>query len=103
MSTPCWRTATATCGFATNHGVSLWRVRENRWSQLIRDDNTYLTLCETTDGRVWCGGYSTGVHLLDKRGGGRVVRSVRSLGAAPGPTASTPRWSMTTAMSGSGA
>ena len=66
--------------FATNHGVSLWRVRENRWSQLIRDDNTYLTLCETTDGRVWCGGYSTGVHLLDKRGGGRVVRSVRSLG-----------------------
>lgn len=65
--------------FATNHGVSLWRVRENRWSQLIRDDNTYLTLCETRDGLVWCGGYGTGVHLLDKRGDGRVVRSIRSL------------------------
>ncbi len=26
--------------FATHHGVSLWRVREKRWRQLVRDDNT---------------------------------------------------------------
>lgn len=64
--------------YATASGVSVYLTRDRRWIHHIDDGNTYLTISEAPDGRVWCGGFNAGTHCIDKHRG--VVKSILSLG-----------------------
>ncbi len=55
--------------YATSSGVSLHHPATKRWSHFFRNRNTFLTLAEDQQGRIWCGGYSTGLCYIDKDSG----------------------------------
>lgn len=55
--------------YATSSGVSLYRRVSKNWSHFFRNRNAFLSLAEDPQGRIWCGGYSTGLCYIDKRTG----------------------------------
>ena len=61
--------------FATNNGLSLYRVAEDTWSHLFPWDRSevesmknsiFLSLCEISPGEIVTGGFMTGVYHIDK-------------------------------------
>jgi len=63
--------------YATNIGVSFYDIRARKWKHFLEKENSFLTLCEDKNGRIWTGGYSTGLYCIDKKKG--VERYIRSL------------------------
>ncbi len=55
--------------YATTSGVSLYQTTAKRWKHFFRNRNTFLTLAEDSQGRIWCGGYSTGLYYIYKKTG----------------------------------
>ncbi len=62
--------------YGTNNGISLYRVKENRWTHFLDEkgkdsDHTavVLALCEDSEKRIWAGGYGIGTYRIDKRTG----------------------------------
>lgn len=55
--------------FATNNGVSRWKVSTNKWDVFYRNKHeqakVFLALCEDNNGNIWAGTYSSGVYVLD--------------------------------------
>lgn len=62
--------------YATDNGVSLCSKQTGLWRHFLENRNSFLTLTEDRDGRIWAGGYSTGLYCIDKRRG--VVRYIPS-------------------------
>lgn len=62
--------------FATNNGISLYDTKTEQWHSFFSSFNTsskdknhiFTTLCEVTPGVIWAGGYSSGIHLINKKG-----------------------------------
>ena len=61
--------------FATNNGLSIYRVSDGKWSHLFLWDNSdyesmkntiFLSLCEVSPGHIFTGGFMTGVYHIDK-------------------------------------
>ncbi len=61
--------------FATNNGISLYRVEDDTWEYLFSWDKSevesmknsiFLSLCETNPGEIVTGGFMTGVYHIDK-------------------------------------
>ena len=61
--------------FATNNGLSIYRVSDGTWSHLFPWDNSnfesmrntiFLSLCEVSPGKIFTGGFMTGVYHIDK-------------------------------------
>ncbi|MBD8387300.1 hybrid sensor histidine kinase/response regulator transcription factor [Dysgonomonas sp. BGC7] len=55
--------------YATNLGVSFHDTKKNQWTHFLEEENSFLTLCEDNNGRIWTGGYSTGLYCIDKHRG----------------------------------
>ena len=61
--------------FATANGVSLYRVKEDKWETYLSSYNKnapisnhiFLSLVELTPGIIWVGGYNSGVYKINKR------------------------------------
>ena len=55
--------------FATNNGISRWRIDNNSWDRYYQDTHSqakvFLTLCEDDNGNIWGGTYSSGIYVLD--------------------------------------
>lgn len=61
--------------FATNNGISLYRVEEDTWEHLFpwnksevesMKNSIFLSLCEISPGKIVTGGFMTGVYHIDK-------------------------------------
>lgn len=61
--------------FATNNGISLYRVEDDTWEHLFpwnkaevesMKNSIFLSLCETNPGEIVTGGFMTGVYHIDK-------------------------------------
>lgn len=63
--------------YATNLGVSFYDVKKKKWTHFLEEANSFLTLCEDSNGKIWTGGYSTGLYCIDKYRG--VLRYIPSL------------------------
>lgn len=63
--------------FATNAGVSHYNTRTKQWQHFLDEENNFLTLTEDDEGRIWTGGYSTGIYCIDKKKG--IVRYIPSI------------------------
>ena len=59
--------------FATNNGISRWRVKSNKWDTYFQNKKdqaqVFLSLCEDSQGRIWAGSYSSGFYILDPNTG----------------------------------
>lgn len=59
--------------FATNNGISRWRVNSNKWDAYYQNKKeqaqVFLSLCEDNQGRIWAGTYSSGYYVLDRNSG----------------------------------
>lgn len=55
--------------YATNQGVSFYNVSKDKWTHFLEQENSFLTLCEDNNGRIWTGGYSTGLYCIEKTKG----------------------------------
>ena len=61
--------------FATNNGVSLYQSKTDQWSTFLssfnasstKQNNSYLSICETSPGIIYVGGYSSTVYKIDKK------------------------------------
>lgn len=67
--------------FATNAGVSHFNIRTKHWQHFLDGENNFLTLTEDKDGKIWTGGYSTGIYCIDKSRG--VIRYIPSMQGKP--------------------
>ncbi|MCF8357869.1 MAG: response regulator [Prolixibacteraceae bacterium] len=58
---------------ATNNGISRFNVTENKWDNFYVNEQkqaqVFLTLCESVDGKIWAGTYSSGVYIIDGKSG----------------------------------
>ena len=63
--------------FATNNGISRWRVAENRWDTYFQNKKgqaqVFLSLCEDSQGRIWAGTYASGYYILDRNSGKQLI------------------------------
>jgi ligand-binding sensor domain-containing protein/DNA-binding NarL/FixJ family response regulator len=63
--------------FATNNGISRWRVTSNKWDTYYQNKKeqaqVFLTLCEDSQGRIWGGSYSSGYYILDRNTGKELI------------------------------
>lgn len=60
--------------FGTSNGLSLYRRKSGQWTHYFQgsnlsEKNVILSLCESTDGKIWAGGYAFGVAEIDKFSG----------------------------------
>jgi len=59
--------------FATNNGISILNVKDEKWKTLFKNNNiharVFLTLCEDKQGNIWAGTYSSGVYLINAKTG----------------------------------
>ncbi|WP_455584366.1 hybrid sensor histidine kinase/response regulator transcription factor [Bacteroides sp.] len=61
--------------FATNNGISLYYSKTGQWHSFLSSfeptlnskNHIFLTLCEVIPGVIWAGGYSSGIHQINKR------------------------------------
>lgn len=61
--------------FGTNNGISLYRTKTNEWQSLLSSfekdqknkNHIFITLCEVSPGIIWAGGYSSGIHEINKK------------------------------------
>lgn len=63
--------------YATNLGVSFFDTKKKKWIHFLEEENSFLTLSEDKAGRIWTGGYSTGLYCIDKHRG--VLKYIPSL------------------------
>lgn len=63
--------------FATNNGISRWRVASNKWNTYFQNSKeqaqVFLSLCEDSQGRIWAGTYSSGYYVLDRNTGKELI------------------------------
>ncbi|MDP4208161.1 MAG: two-component regulator propeller domain-containing protein [Bacteroidota bacterium] len=63
--------------FATNNGISRWRVTSNKWDTYYQNKKeqaqVFLSLCEDSKGRIWAGSYSSGYYVLDRNTGKELI------------------------------
>lgn len=60
--------------FATNNGISLYYSKTGQWHSFLSSfdpdpqnkNHIFITLCEVTPGIIWAGGYSSGIHQINK-------------------------------------
>ncbi|SBV97521.1 conserved exported hypothetical protein [uncultured Dysgonomonas sp.] len=52
--------------FATNQGISLLHTLSGKWTHFLEQYNSFLTICEDKNGKIWTGGYSTGLYRINK-------------------------------------
>lgn len=59
--------------FATNNGISRWRVSTGKWDTYYRNKKeeaqVFLALCEDDEGNIWAGSYSSGFYVLQQNTG----------------------------------
>lgn len=59
--------------FATNNGISRWRVADNKWDIYYQNKQeqaqVFLALCEDDKGNIWAGSFSSGFYVLDRNTG----------------------------------
>lgn len=59
--------------FATNNGISRWRVAANEWEVYYQNKQeqaqVFLALCEDDEGHIWAGSFSSGFYVLDRNTG----------------------------------
>jgi signal transduction histidine kinase/ligand-binding sensor domain-containing protein/DNA-binding NarL/FixJ family response regulator len=59
--------------FATDNGISIWMLNEQRWKHLNTNKReqaqVFLTLCEDDNGQIWAGTYASGIYVLDRETG----------------------------------
>lgn len=59
--------------FATNNGISRWRVTTDKWDSYYQDKyeqaQAFLALCEDNQGNIWAGSFSSGFYVLDRNTG----------------------------------
>ncbi|MBB4037255.1 signal transduction histidine kinase/ligand-binding sensor domain-containing protein/DNA-binding response OmpR family regulator [Dysgonomonas hofstadii] len=67
--------------FATNAGVSYYNIQTKQWRHFLDGQNNFLTLTEDNEGKIWTGGYSTGIYCIDKNRG--VLRHIPSMQGNP--------------------
>lgn len=61
--------------YATNNGISFFNSKTGQWRSMLSSfekshenkSHIYITLCEVTPGIIWAGGYSSGIHQIDKK------------------------------------
>lgn len=61
--------------YATNNGISLYRTQTGEWHSFLSSFNEkkqnknhiFITLCEVQPGIIWAGGYSSGIHQINKK------------------------------------
>lgn len=61
--------------YATNNGISFFNSKTGQWRSMLSSfekshenkSHIYITLCEVAPGIIWAGGYSSGIHQIDKR------------------------------------
>lgn len=61
--------------FATNNGVSLYYSQTGQWHSFLSSfestsndkNHIFTTLCEVVPGVIWTGGYSSGLHQINKK------------------------------------
>lgn len=61
--------------FATNNGISLYNPRTEQWHSFLSSfestsndkNHIFTTLCEVAPGIIWTGGYSSGLHQINKK------------------------------------
>lgn len=63
--------------YATDVGISLYRVKERSWHHYIEDGKTYLTLSEDREGKIWGGGFNAGICCIEKGRG--VLKQIHSV------------------------
>jgi len=63
--------------FATNNGISRWRVKSNHWDTYFQNKKeqaqVFLSLCEDSQGRIWAGTYSSGYYVLYRNSGKEII------------------------------
>ena len=66
--------------FATNNGVSYWDVHADRWRTYYKNKSgqVFLSLCEDSEGHIWCGTYSSGVYVIDQQSGKEIAHYTAS-------------------------
>lgn len=59
--------------FATNNGISRWRVATNKWDTYYQNKKeeakVFLALCEDNEGNIWAGSFSSGFYVLNRNTG----------------------------------
>lgn len=61
--------------YATNNGISFFNSKTGQWRSMLSSfeksnenkSHIYITLCEVAPGIIWAGGYSSGIHQIDKK------------------------------------
>ena len=61
--------------FGTNNGISLYKTKTKEWHSFLSSfeknannkNHIFITLCEVAPGIIWAGGYSSGIHEINKR------------------------------------
>lgn len=61
--------------FATNNGISLFYTKTGKWDSFLSSfesisndkNHIFTTLCEVAPGIIWTGGYSSGLHQINKK------------------------------------
>lgn len=61
--------------FATNNGISLYYSKTGQWHSFLSSfestsndkNHIFITLCEVVPGVIWAGGYSSGIHQINKK------------------------------------
>ncbi|WP_321480609.1 two-component regulator propeller domain-containing protein [uncultured Bacteroides sp.] len=57
--------------FATDNGISCWDVKKDQWQTYYQNGkdqaHVFLSLCEDSKGKIWCGSYSSGVYVIDEK------------------------------------
>lgn len=68
--------------FATNNGISRWRVATNEWDIYYQNKQAqaqvFLALCEDNEGNIWAGSFSSGFYVLDRNTGKELVHYPRN-------------------------
>lgn len=63
--------------FATNNGLSRWKVASNRWDTYLQNKKeqaqVFTSLCEDSRGQIWAGTYSSGYYVLDRNTGRELI------------------------------
>lgn len=58
---------------ATDNGISNWDHRTDKWRTFYSNKPgqaiVFLSICEDTEGQIWCGTYSSGIYVIDRETG----------------------------------
>lgn len=63
--------------FSTNNGISRWEPTSNQWDIFYQNKQeqaqVFLAICEDNRGNIWGGTYSSGIYVLDRDTGRKII------------------------------